>query len=781
MRFCMSILCVVAITGILTAQTASLSAPLPLGYESTAVYLIADTESVRRAETGFRRIGIQRGPCKSITYLYEEVSSPVGVTTHTKQTPHVLRQNAGKPLLKVHGNIYYDLFYQSNIDTPYTDRGLQQHTVRTYLTIMVKDNYPLRLTFAGKFSNSGLLKDFTGLGIMFNANDFKKQIESRARSYVIQQAEQAKAVDSLRSLISETASQLDELRKYLESPIRPQALTAAKENLTDSIVSAEPPERTQFPAMPARVFMNRFLSPPMAPAYEKKSVDGSAIATPPSQLTQLEKEFDSARKQYDSLLKEFSRLNEAKRKAESDAVQFAANNLFSQSTPGEVYSALRQVHLPDSVLPKGYKKLLALRSLGIGRTTVDFSELTVKNLTIKGLQVEYNPSWYLAFATGVIDYQFRNFIVADAGRPKQYMNVFRAGRGMKEGNNIIVSFFHGRKQLYNSAPANGNEYNIAGFTVESRWQVEKNTFVAVEFGKSSLPYFRRANKDGLVQSALNFAHHSNQAYSVKLASYLPKTLTRINAMYRHTGADYQCFSYYTSNSNQTAWSLKLEQPFFKRIVNITAFIRKNDFVSPYVSTSHQSNTIFKSAQATVHARKWPIVSIGYFPSSQLIKLNDEVLAENFYYTLTANVSHHYKLKGKQMNSLFSFIRFCNQTTDTGFVYFNTKNYNLSHFMHLGKVTLQFSLAETVGINYNLCTAGGNMQFRLKQWLQAGGGIKYNNQTVVNEGQMGYTMNANISVAGIGTIQFYAEKAFIPSASTHLVENKIGRLTFIKTF
>ncbi|MDB5245614.1 MAG: hypothetical protein JWQ40_8 [Segetibacter sp.] len=76
--------------------------------------------------------------------------------------------------------------------------------------------------------------------------------------------------------------------------------------------------------------------------------------------------------------------------------------------------------MPDSVLPRGYKNLLGLRSFTIGRSVVDYSELSVKNISIKGIQVEYNPYYYYAFAPGFVDYRFRDFIVRNRNTSPQY-------------------------------------------------------------------------------------------------------------------------------------------------------------------------------------------------------------------------------------------------------------------------------------------------------------------------------------------------------------------------
>jgi hypothetical protein len=53
----------------------------------------------------------------------------------------------------------------------------------------------------------------------------------------------------------------------------------------------------------------------------------------------------------------------------------------------------------------------------------DYSELTVQNIIISGINIEYNPSYYAAFATGKIDYRFRDFLGKYSNNNGQYITL----------------------------------------------------------------------------------------------------------------------------------------------------------------------------------------------------------------------------------------------------------------------------------------------------------------------------------------------------------------------
>ena len=735
---------------------------------------------------------------KVFVYADKNINRSGGIYK-TEVTPVIVKK---QPLFTVHGNVYYDVYYQSNIDTPFHERDIYQHTIRTSLDITYKGKYPVRLNFSTRFSNSGMIRDITGIGFNFNPQQFKNTVREKVQAYVLQKLSSNQLIDSLKRELDKKVAALQQLRYQVERHDLLQQMIEARERAyvaklhaaKDSAISSNinSPKNSVVTVLTNSDSAGSGKNQ-TSDLYEKMANKKSQLEDKAdSALQRLETSVAKYKQQYDSLKQEVDTLQQRYQKVLAVYEKLKAkaiNNIALAKNPEALQSELQSLGIPDTVLPKGYKKLMALRSVGIGRSIVDYSELSAKNITINGLQVEYNPSYYVAVATGFIDYRFRDYIV-NTTRSKQYLNIIRAGYGMKDGNNTILTLFQGKKQVYSYYSSNSGgavnspqpDYNIVGFTVEKRYQLDQNNFITAEFGKSSLPYFRRTGeKSNLVSSALTFKDRTNEAYAVKVSSFIPSTQTRINGMYKHTGADYQSFSYFTTSSTQNAWQLKVEQPFLKRRLTFTGSLRKNDFSSPYASNNFQSNTLFKSIQATIRIKKLPIVSLGYFPTAQLIKANDDLYFENYYYTLTGTASHSYRYKGTQMNTLLTYIRFYNKQPDSSFVYFNTRNIMLNQAFYFKRVTWQLTASQTKSTDYTLYTTGTNVQLKLREWLLIGGGVKYNNQTIVNQQQVGYSANTTVRVPHIGSLQLFAEKGFIPGLNRQLIENKVGRLTFIRNF
>jgi len=509
-----------------------------------------------------------------------------------------------------------------------------------------------------------------------------------------------------------------------------------------------------------------------------------------NRLEDLEKIYQERKKKLDSVVLQLKKLDSqyqvVKMLQHADANQLK-KEIEETNTVSSLKDKLQKLHVADSVLPKGYKTLFAVKSFSIGRSIADYSELSAKNISITGIQAEYNPRYYYAFAAGTVDYRFRDYIISRPGQQKQWLALVRAGKGEKEGNHIIFTYYTGRRQLYNTATSlQANtipNYNLMGLTVETRYNINRTTYLSAEIAKSSLPYYSLDSTKGhnLIGNILKMNERSNEAWSASLSSYIPYTKTTVNATYRHTGANFQSFSLFTTGSAQSAWSVRLDQPFFKRRLSVVAAVRENDFVNTFTGTPYQSNAIIKSIQATLRVKKLPVISLGYFPSSQLTKLGDGRFSENLFYTLTGSASHFYKYHHVQFNSTLVYTQFYNKSSDSGFVYFNTRNVLFSQAAFIGKLDLQFNFSAAANSNYHLYVLEQHTNYRIKAWLALGAGIKYNRQTVFNSEQWGYAGNAKIKIPMFGDLQLMFDKGFLPGANRQLVENKMGRLTYFKTF
>lgn len=720
---------------------------------------------------------LERRDCKTVikipvyAYIYVPVErEPIKITEPAKP--------ARVPFLQVHGNIMYNVNYYSNIDTPYNEQNVYQHTVQTYLDVTVKGKYPMRLYLTNRFTNSKLFRNFSDLNLNYNNTQFTQKLTAEVRDKFLSSLPSPTLPDSLKKELDETIKKLRSLDAWIKNPGLLQKMVEAREKaMRDSL---------------GRLAKKPDTSSLSIPGYNK--IADSALVLLEIDTADLEATYNHRKQQADSLRARIVALQQMIKAAKGqsqDAVNKICRDIEQAKSPAKLKEIMDENHIGDSMLTKGYKTLMAVRSFGVGRSVVNYSELSAKNISVNGFQAEYNPDAYYALATGSVDYRFRDFIVKGPKQSGQYLTVLRYGRGLKDGNNIIFTWFGGRRQLYNAGTVDSvpnaslqtPSSALMGFTLEGNYRLTNNITLTAEVAKSSYPVYAKdsTGKNSLPSQMLEMSNRNNEAYSLKADAFFPKTQTTVRGTFKRLGANFQSFSTFTDGSAQTAWSANVQQLFFKRQLTIALGANTNDFSNPFIGSQFKSTTVFKSIQATWRRNKWPVVSLGYFPSSQITKLGDGVYRENLFYTLTGNITHTYKANQVMINSALVYTQFYNRSTDSGFVYFNTKNLLLSQSAFVNQLTLQANASGAFNQDYRLYTVEGRALYNINKYVMIGGGMKYNYQTTYNIEQLGYSAETTFQIPRLGQIQFSAEKGFIPGMNKQLVPNNTGRATYFKTF
>ena len=152
----------------------------------------------------------------------------------------------------------------------------------------------------------------------------------------------------------------------------------------------------------------------------------------------------------------------------------------------------------------------------------------------------------------------------------------------------------------------------------------------------------------------NYSDRSNMGINIKAQTIIPATNTKLSGFFRKTGENFQSFSLFSYNTDQTAWLARADQSFFKKKVTLTGMLRRNDFTNPFTDKTYKTSTIFKSVLLNIRFPKYPSVSIGYYPGTQLYLVNKEKIRESAYYILNGSAVYSYIIKGLSMNSSFVY-------------------------------------------------------------------------------------------------------------------------------
>lgn len=727
-----------------------------------------------------------RSACKGYT-IYGTMDPYWGFAKRARRKPIEPKK---VPFLTIHGNIAYDFLYRSQIDSPYSQPELQQHTERVYLNVLIKGKYPIKVAFTTRQSNSPYFKNYFDVNFQFDKYGYNKNLKQDLITKLSTKLLQRPDLDSIDDQINKYSIQYHTLQNSIENPSTLQKIIEEKELASNPQLSAKnylPSVSTNTPAIPTIVM-------PADNKFKFKQSDTAQSATSgkiDSTEGKYREEYEKEKKELDSLALKLKRLQYT-----ADSIRnVAQSNLLSAKQ--KVYNATNDYQLQKIAADNGVqmnegdkveKQLSAIKTLAVGKSMLNYTELTAQNITITGLNVEYNPSYYAAFAAGKVNYNFQDFFNSASIIAKtsgQYIVLGRYGFGNIEKRALIFTLFQGRKsQSQYTVSDTANTYiSVLGYSVEAISKMNKNTIVSAEFAKSTEPVtgsLNAQNNDKQTKALWDYGDKSNMAINFKAETGFPETNTKLSGFYRKSGANFQSFSLFSYNTDQTAWQARVDQSFYKNEIGITGMLRRNDFTNPLVGQTYNTSTVFKSILLNLRFPKYPTLSVGYYPGTQLYVVNNQQLSENAYYILNGSLVYSYRYKHIGMNTSLIYNRYFSQATDSGLVLYRGVTYNASQTLFFNK--LQLHGGYTYNLQSELCyyTIETSATYSLKSWLKIGLGTKYN-RVANGADYLGGDEQITADFKKMGGFQLQYDKSYLPTTSNTLYPVEIGRVSWYKYF
>jgi hypothetical protein len=653
-----------------------------------------------------------------------------------------------KPLIKFNGGyVAYNMNYRSNIDTPIAERNILQNSVNGSLSFAVA-NIPLRVNYLLRRSNSNYFRNINDVQVEFDANSYKGILQTNLKQRLL-------------ALVPDLKDSLLEL----DYKLRLYDLVAKQDWLKNSVNLQKIFEYKEILTLPDSIAIDSALYNNIA-ALKK---EGSLFID----------EYENRKKQFDSLSSKKDSVEKLYHKMQDNIEGYKnliQNKLNQFKNTEQLQETLKGFGLNAIKIPAKYQRLMDVKKFGIGRNQLNYSELTSKNISLTGINFEYNSWYYVAVAAGTVDYRFRDFVVNKFNKTPQSFYMVRLGVGKLENNYFIVSTYKGQKQLFAAGASNSGvqSINIKGFSAEAKMKLAPSTYVIAEVAESLSPDFRKTPS---VNQKFDLKDESNKAYSLKFYSYLPKTNSRIEAMYKYTGANFQSFSSFQTNFTVKAWSIKAEQQFFKRKLRVSASVKTNDFSNPYIIQNYKSNTVFKSIQANFRAKRFPMITLGYVPISQLTYV-DSTLTENRFQSLNAGMTHFYKLGERKATSSFVYNRFYNNVADTSFAYYNAKNIFFSQQVDFSLYTMNVSASHSKSPGFELNVLDAFLNVKVGRFGLVGFGVKVHSfDKLINA--TGAYGSLEINMGKLGVLSAEYDNGFLPGNNHRFVKNNQMNINFIK--
>lgn len=715
--------------------------------------------------------------CKNFTVVSSYLSS--GTTPKLTKGKIIPAITPKLKFLTIHGNISYDFFYRSRIDTPFNQNDLQQHTEKIYLDMVLLEKYPVKASFVLRQSNSTYARNFTDPSFQFDPYSYRKNLKQELLSSLTRSLGRVPELKAIEALLLAKEKELLALKGWLENPATLQKIIEERERQYGKqfITPNAPAPAAASSSMTAG---DRFRnSPPFNnPAPPNPLADSNTVS--------ISKQYENKQARADSLQKNVESLRQRE-----DSLHNAVQKNIS-ATKQKITAAGNENDLMKIAAANGLeikdrnklqKKLAGLRSFNIGRSIVNYTELTAKDISVTGMNAAYNPSYYIAFAAGKIDYRFRDFYSKRKNNNNgQYLLLGRFGFGNPDKRALIMTIFKGQKNpsefvLNDSVP---NHIGIIGYSVEAILKKNAYSGISLEVAKSTKPVAGNPPGNKQLAALWHFSDQSNAGINIKGQTRIRQTNTNLSGFIRKTGQTFQSFSLFTYNSDQLSWLIKAEQYFFKERLGLTGMLRRNDFMNPYTEKTYKSSTVFKSMLLNLRVPKYPTLSIGYYPGTQLFIVNKETLRESAYYLLNGSMAYSYFYKRTGMNSSLIYSRYFNQATDSGFLSYKGISYYAMQTIFFRKFQLQAGYAYNSQPGLRFSTVEGSADYSLNRSFKIGLGTKYN-KVFQGKDFWGERIQLLSEIGKLGRLQLQYEKSYLPTITHTLFAVEIGRVSWYKYF
>ena len=445
-------------------------------------------------------------------------------------------------------------------------------------------------------------------------------------------------------------------------------------------------------------------------------------------------------------------------------------------TTDDLKKFARKKGLDSSYENKKIIRLLTGSNFRFGKFILNNSELTISNIFLKGFSLKFGSSVFFQVSGGLYDFAFRNMynLRSDSfGKNGKSVLGFKVGK--TDGRNLkAFNFYVGQKS--NGISASKEIGPVAGFSYEQKTYLAKDLKITLELAKSTPKQSGLDTKDQAFLKSL-FGRFSNKTIGgyAAVSARIRKTKTDAELNYRYWGSQFESFNgsqYFNPKNN---FSAKIGQPFFKRKVFINSGIRYSDFSSYGIGSNIRSKTVFGSVAVTMRFKKLPILSIGYYPGSQLYWTNGNGLYEYFYYILNGSASHYFSLGKMPMQVMFTYNRFLNKYADS-LLSTSQSYYSIYWNGWYGKCSYAINMSQQVMESSRLRSLEAGLNYSAKRF-KIGGSVKGNQLS--DKYELGYSINCGINLSKFGSLSIMYDKSFLPDRGGLFLPVNTGQILFIK--
>lgn len=310
------------------------------------------------------------------------------------------------------------------------------------------------------------------------------------------------------------------------------------------------------------------------------------------------------------------------------------------------------------------KSVLAVDRFGIGLTGAMYTDFTLSNISLKGVDIGVSKKKYFWDATlGKASKQFVGPFSSQKVNYNRPIGAFRFGLGARNDDFVALTYFSANDvNTFDSFVPNVNNAIIS---VSSKLKLLKGITVEGEWAQSSYKeqyYYKNTTSN----ASNNLTVNATMAYRLKATHQAGKN-TKLEVSTRQVGAAFRTIGNPFLRRNFREFDSKLEQLFFKQKVKLAATYKemRDNLIEINSSTNRMKGYGLK---LNTSFEKYPNISLGYSPYQQGNNHPDSLYRTNNQFSITT-VSITYKKRNKRMawNSMINYTKSAMELSGRGAV------------------------------------------------------------------------------------------------------------------
>jgi hypothetical protein len=563
----------------------------------------------------------------------------------TDANPEIYVENVidkKKPVWKVQGEILYDYMYRSLTNNPLQEEDVYRHMVQ--VNYKIAGPVPLQGSLSYSTSNSVYYPDLFNATINYSRAALLKDLKDKYMTGFEQQLPVLTGLTAIADSMASLDNSIQQYQRSVQGADYQYHLQKGKEIIFNEALQMINNTLSKRDSMRFRNDLETVVlggTPKVNRAYDSSGTEMKILNWVALALTKLKEE----RKELESLMDKrksmASRFNSTQ-KIIKDTLQ-KMNKAFANSKD---ITNRQAAALMDKYLDTGRNKLVRFLSkfdrISIGRSEVNYSMLTVNAWPITGINVATATRPKIEFAAGLSNYRQRNFLIGERGTrvPSLPSMAFRFHFLSTPAYSFSYTSYAGSILLHSQNVSNLRKLPVYGNGLQFNLHPLLNHRLEVEFVKSNLNEQRALPATGLKTSGglFNFGIRENEGIRLKYAGHFTGTKLKAEGEYSRLGSNFLSLGIYPGEAVRESYKANVHKLFFKDKIDLKLGVRKNSFTYPYLQQLTANNVLYQGL-ITLKIPKLPIVTVGYFPATQLVAMPDSNLAEVNFQTLIATATY----------------------------------------------------------------------------------------------------------------------------------------------